>query len=232
MSMFQRKWPVILTPATEPLAIRLILGTFLVLLILDAPVTIAVAELPDWVRAPFYYITRLGKSDWILIPSFLAAVGGFILGRFLWRDARAKLALRVASISAFVFCGTAIPGLIANLIKRAVGRARPVRFEELGIWHFEPVSFHWSMQSFPSGDTTTIFAFAATIAFFLPRWAVLAVIGAALVGLSRIMIGVHYPTDVFGGIVLGTLGAFAVRNFCLKRGWLFVENANGQIVAK
>jgi len=229
--MFQRKWPVTLTPATEPLFIRVVLGIFLVLFILDAPVTVAVDGLPDWVRAPFYYITRLGKSDWILIPSFLVAVGGFILGRFLWRDERAKLALKTASISAFVFCGTAIPGILANLLKRTFGRARPVRFEELGIWHFEPINFHWTMQSFPSGDATTIFAFAATIAFFFPRWAALAVLGAALVALSRIMIGVHYPTDVFGGILLGTYGAYAVRNFCLQRGWLFAERDNGQIVA-
>ena len=39
----------------------------------------------------------------------------------------------------------------------------------------------------------------------------------------------HYPTDVIGGVVVGTLGAYAVRAFFATRGWLFVSRPEGLI---
>jgi len=219
----QNKWPLGLTKSLFPQFMLIIAAIFVVMIALDAPVARFVIELPEAVRAPFRIITRAGNADWILIPTLLVAVLGFLLGRFILKAKQKTQALTIAAVSFFAFAGVALPGISANLIKRLVGRARPVNFEEFGISHFEPVLNGWSFQSFPSGDATTIFALAAVIMFFVPRAAWWALTGAALVGLSRIMVGVHFPSDVFGGILVGTFGAHLVRNFCASRGWVFEQ---------
>ena len=59
--------------------------------------------------------------------------------------------------------------------------------------------------SFPSGHATTSFAAAAAVAILVPRLRVPAFALAALVGFSRVYLGVHYTLDVLCGAVLGTL---------------------------
>jgi undecaprenyl-diphosphatase len=64
--------------------------------------------------------------------------------------------------------------------------------------------------SFPSGHATTAFATAVVLAAWYPRQAVGFVGLAALVGLSRILLGAHFPSDVLAGALLGSGVALAV----------------------
>lgn len=227
-----KKWPIgygfIAFPA-------LILGAgviFIFLGFLDAPVTIGVSALPDWVRAPFYIITRPGNSDWILYPSLIIAVLAGLAGLLLTANKVLQQRVRtIASVSAFIFLGVGVPGTIAALGKRLIGRSRPVNFDVFGTHHFQPLG-DWTFQSFPSGDNTTIFALAAVLAVLMPKFKWWLLFGAAMVGISRIMVGMHFPTDVFAGVLLGTYGAFAVRNFCAQKGWIFSKDENGFFKAK
>ncbi len=190
-----------------------------VLFMFDSAATILVADLPAILRAPFFYITRLGNSDWILIPSLLGAIIGFVAVKWnLFEKLKYKAHL-LFTYCGFIFVSVAGTGIVANLIKRALGRSRPVNFEEDGIFYFQPFS-DWTYQSFPSGDTTTIFAFASALTFIFPKYKYLFFLVAIFVGLSRIMVGVHFPTDVFGGILLGTFGAYFVRNIFVRKNWI------------
>ena len=76
-------------------------------------------------------------------------------------------------------------------------------------------------SSFPSGHTATAFAAAVAVGALHPRLRVPAISLAALVGLSRIYLGVHFWLDVFVGAALGTLvglaAAAAVRWFIAKQ---------------
>jgi undecaprenyl-diphosphatase len=63
--------------------------------------------------------------------------------------------------------------------------------------------------SFPSGHTAAAFVIATLIAHFFPILTVPVSIWAMLVGVSRIYLGVHYPTDIIAGLVIGILCAFA-----------------------
>ena len=64
--------------------------------------------------------------------------------------------------------------------------------------------------AFPSGHTSASFATATAIFFSVDskKWSIAAFILAVLISFSRIYVGVHYPTDVLGGIFTGVLSGY------------------------
>ena len=57
--------------------------------------------------------------------------------------------------------------------------------------------------SFPSGHTLHAVSFTIVVARYFPEWAALLVAFTVLIALSRVVLGLHYPTDVAAGAVLG-----------------------------
>ena len=70
-----------------------------------------------------------------------------------------------------------------------------------------------SGRSFPSSHAGNCFALATVVWLFYRRWGWLAFVPASLVALSRMYVGVHWPTDVLAGSLIGVLCAFAVTWF-------------------
>jgi membrane-associated phospholipid phosphatase len=64
--------------------------------------------------------------------------------------------------------------------------------------------------SFPSGHTTAAFAIATSLSLAFPRWYVIgpSFLWAGSVAYSRMFLGVHYPVDILGGIVVGVGSSF------------------------
>jgi undecaprenyl-diphosphatase len=96
--------------------------------------------------------------------------------------------------------------LTVQLVKRTVVRVRPsVRDRHTGLVR-DPDRF-----SFPSGHATASMAIALSYGAVFPDWAVPLVALAALVGFSRIRLGVHYPSDVLVGQLIAGATAAGVR---------------------
>ncbi len=106
--------------------------------------------------------------------------------------------------------GTMILGLVVQLMKTMIRRTRPyIKLENIRI-----VGSRASGQSFPSGHTSQAFFIATVLTSFLPQSLYIGILFyliALIVGITRIYVGMHYPRDVIGGAMLGTLmGLFGV----------------------
>ncbi len=66
-------------------------------------------------------------------------------------------------------------------------------------------------RTFPSAHTIIIFGMAAGMYFYNKRLAYFLALSGLLVGISRVAAGVHYPSDILGGILLGTVIGFLVE---------------------
>ncbi len=108
--------------------------------------------------------------------------------------------LAAAAILAFLLATA-----VVHLIKRRVKRLRPVAYTEVRF--LVPVTRH---NSFPSGHTATTFALAAVVAWYFPAWAIPLFLLAAVVGYSRVYVGVHFLSDVVVAAVIGLISAAAV----------------------
>jgi len=226
-----KPWPLGLDRKTWPLFLVGILLVLAILASLDVLASRGSIEWPDQWRAPFFFITDYGLSDWILIPSLVLVIllrlAMFPL-RGVWRSASGELAL----VSAFVFLGVGVPGLITTVLKRLIGRSRPDEFDNVGAFGFQNFVNDWTFQSFPSGHSTTAIATAFVVGFLYPPLFVVFFSLGVVVALSRVPVGAHYPTDVFAGMIVGMLGAYLVRNVFARKGWLFVQAPDARIRLK
>lgn len=157
----------------------------------------------------FQWVTELGKSTPYLI-------GFLLLFAFFKYIRRWPMAARRFL---FLFAGIALSGLASDVIKPLAGRFRPKLLFESNLFGFEPFRLGYEYNSFPSGHAATIFALAAALALLFPRWRIPLFILAAVVGLSRLIVGAHYLSDVLAGAYVGVMTVYLLTRLCRRRGW-------------
>lgn len=230
MRFLEAPYPFGIRRQTWPLFALGALAVLLIAFPFDRRVSVWGTGLPDNVRWFFFYITDIGLAEWILYPSaFLSAASGLLAVAMRSKPKPYRALVQMTQLYVFVFLGVGLPGLIANIIKRIVGRGRPEVYDAAGTFSFDHFFNDWTYQSFVSGHAATIFAVAFVIGFLAPRWFWLALVVAVLVAVSRVIVGAHYPTDVLGGAIVGTIGAYVVRNVFASRRVLFEVRPDGTI---
>lgn len=106
-------------------------------------------------------------------------------------------------------CAYAIDVSAYLVLKNGIKRERPQ--EKLA--EFSALIKPSDKFSFPSGHTAAAFVFAFMIYQFYPAFSLVAFVWAGLIGLSRVLLGVHYPGDILAGIVLGVASATLGMSF-------------------
>lgn len=151
---------------------------------------------PVWVDRAFVFLTAPpGKLLWLAAIVLAVAIGGGRRGR-------------VAALLAIVAVGLA-DQIAAELVKPAVDRLRPC-FALPEVRLLLPRQAH--SPSFPSNHAANAFAAAVTLFAWRRGAGWTALILAALIAWSRVHVGVHYPSDIGAGAVLGAgIGYLAYR---------------------
>lgn len=189
----------------------------------DARLTIDARVEPEWLRLLGENTTNFGKSGWILVLSgavFLVSVLRIRLAHAATARSALDRARTWAISSAFMFLSVALSGLVSNIVKRFIGRARPPLFETHGPFHFEPFSGAL-YESLPSGHATTDGAIAMVLAILFPKYRVPILIAGVYFALTRIVVGAHYLSDVIAGYSFGmwyagmTAIVFAMHGFAV-----------------
>jgi undecaprenyl-diphosphatase len=197
------------------------------LLIFDPLIYEQARALPRDVRVFFAAITDIGRSAWMLIPTGAAIALALVLRRrHIGFRNEASYGL-IASTLGFVFISVGGAALITNVVKQMIGRARPILFDAVGPFDFEPFSFSRDYESLPSGHAANIFALASALAILWPRRKALTYTFATCIAASRVLIGEHYFTDIAVGAAMGAAFPYLVRNFFAARRWFFERTAKG-----
>jgi undecaprenyl-diphosphatase len=109
--------------------------------------------------------------------------------------------VRYWAIDAFI--SLSLSFVAVQIIKKVSCRKRPY----LTLPNVTICSNPLKDYSFPSGHTTAAFSIAVVFALHSPPLAISVIPLALLVGLSRMYVGLHYPTDCFIGALLGTVSS-------------------------
>ncbi len=142
----------------------------------------------------FVLMTRLG--DW-------AAIWLIICALVLWRNRGDEESHRtvVLTIAALL-----VSELVTGVLKNAIGRMRP----EQVLGHVTLLAGKATTYSFPSAHTVRSFAAATVLSrhYRRRRWPLYAL--ATLIGVSRIVVGLHFPSDVAAAATIGLLIGWAM----------------------
>jgi len=107
-----------------------------------------------------------------------------------------------------VFFSGGLAWVLAAILKFFIHTPRPFSlFPQVQALFSETTSF-----AFPSGHATFFFALAVSIFFYHKKVGYLFMFFALLIGIARIVAGVHFPIDILGGFILGALVAYFIKN--------------------
>ena len=140
----------------------------------------------------FGIVSRLGDGVfWYALMTVIALVGG-------WHGVAVAAQMAVTGLTAL---------MLYRVLKRWTKRPRPFRACPGVIAHVPPLDEF----SFPSGHTLQAVSFTVVAVAHYPGLAPVLIGFAALIGASRVVLGLHYPSDVAAATVIGgTLGTLSL----------------------
>jgi lipid A 4'-phosphatase len=193
---------------------------------LDRPAALYFHGSSAQVVAIFRVVTRFGDSAYYLIGSAALMLVLWLGSRLGGRDWGARLGA-FAAAPLFLFVSIAASGLIADLLKVIFGRARPKLLFASDTFGFDWWGTTADFFSFPSGHATTAVAIAAALYCLWPRFLPLYVSFAALVSLSRLVLGAHYISDLVGAAFVALATVACLRHWFERNGVSLRDAANG-----
>lgn len=162
-----------------------------------------------WVFQAGTYISYLAQGSYIKLGLAL----GFLL--ILLVDPGLT---RGWTRSLLYLCTTgAVAIIIGDGLKYFLGRYRPIMLFEHDLYGLHFFSSQWALNSTPSGHTLRAFSLLTPLSLLHRRLTVVFLSLATLIGVSRVMVTAHYPSDVLFGAFIGVFTAlWAYKYFFSK----------------
>jgi len=129
-------------------------------------------------------------------------VAGAIILFFLIKDKKEKIKYLILTLLSVILSRL----IITEIIRFFWYRPRP-----FVAYAVNSLIKHSASASFPSGHIAFLFALSMAILFFNKKFGIAFLIISLLVGLARVFVGVHYPLDILGGIVIGIISAIVIK---------------------
>ena len=178
---------------------------------------------------PVRILTEFGKDAYVLL-ALAAMLLIVVLGSAAVRGTSRARLLSVGLRLQFLFFAVLGPLLAGEMIKWIAGRGRPFVGGKADPFNFAPFAGTEAYASFPSAHAITGFALAFAVAAVWPRARAAMMVYALLIGISRLVLLAHHPSDVVAGALIGVVGAMAVRYWFAARRLVFGIGREGEIV--
>ncbi|MDD2901347.1 MAG: phosphatase PAP2 family protein [Syntrophales bacterium] len=171
-----------------------------------------------WVFTAGTYISYLARGR----PINLGLAVGFIL--ILALDP--GLSRKWSKCLLFVCTTGAVAIIIGDGLKFLLGRYRPVMLFEHDLYGLHFFATKWPELSTPSGHTVRAFSLLTALSLLQRRAAVVFLSLAALIGVSRVMVTAHYPSDVLFGAFIGVFTALWAYKYFFPTDLAFTGQSN------
>jgi len=152
-----------------------------------------------WISTSSKYVSYLAKGSFINL--------GIALCFILVIAADSRLAKPWARIMLYICVSAAIAMVIGDGLKYLLGRYRPTMLFEHDLYGFHLFSGRWKLNSTPSGHTIRAFSILTALSLVYRRFTPAFISIAVLIGISRIFVTAHYPSDVLFGAYIGVFTA-------------------------
>ena len=157
----------------------------------------------DWNTSLFLFINSLYIYGGEVFWANITIIGDTLVASVLilpWLKKRSDI------VWTLLFAGIAAL-FISHGLKAFLQLPRPPAVLDKNMFHI--IGPALTQKAFPSGHTTTVFTFAYVLILFVKKnlWRNLLFSIALLIGLSRVIVGVHWPLDILGGILVGIVSA-------------------------
>lgn len=168
-------------------------------------------------RREFLDVMIVFKAEylgWWMIFGLVVFLAASLYFKRDWK--RAKQMVFIALVS-----GLFSRFIITDIIRFFYSRPRPFDLPaevitKAGVDNIYQLIPHASGGSLPSGHAAFFFAIAAGVFIFYRKWGFLFFLLAFAMGVSRVIAGIHWPSDILGGAVIGILSAYLINYAMLK----------------
>ncbi|MGD0977168.1 MAG: phosphatase PAP2 family protein [Minisyncoccia bacterium] len=151
-----------------------------------------------------------GFLSWLTV--FFAIYWAYLLGIlflvFLWL--KPFLATRWKVFWAGIISVFISRGILTTVIRYFYHHPRPFAIYQVHQLVSE------SGNSFPSGHASFFFALSMIIFYYNKRWGTAFFVGSIVMGVARVMAGVHYPSDILGGALIGIIVGYFTASLISK----------------